>query len=178
MGNKPFWAVMRWGSKYSYIYLVHSTKYTYTYMVVRALFCCILGPKSKGRAVGTWPGPPGSLGIWCHKGPIKLTLSRKVVVGVSWKSDQFVIDWAVLYLQKPKKIVGVFLNFQNRKFQKCFFGKKQMIWPIVSNCYLLYICVLLLWMEEERERESKLHWLWKTLPLGKQLLDHTRYIPF
>ena len=148
-------------------------------VVVRALFSCILGPKSKGWAVGTWPGPPGTLGIWCHKGPIKLTLSRKVVVvGVSWKSDHFVIDWTVLYLQKQKKIVDVFLNFQNGKFQMVFL-KKQMIWPIVSNFYLLYICVLLLWMEEEREREweSKLHWLWKTLPLGKQLLVHTRYIP-
>ena len=144
-------------------------------VVARALFSCILGPKSKGWAVGTWPGPPGTLGIWCHKGPIKLTLSRKVVVGGSWKSDHFVIDWTVLYLQKQKKIVDVFLNIQNGKFQMVFL-KKQMIWPIVSNFYLLYICVLLLWMEEEREREweSKLHWLWKPLPLGKQLLVHTR----
>ena len=123
------------------VHIPSSTRYPYTYMVVRALFCCILGPKSKGRAVGTWPGPPGSLGIWCHKGPIKLTLSRKVVVGVSWKSDQFVIDWAVLYLQKPKKIVGVSFEFSKWKTSKMVFWKKANdMTHCVQLLFTLHLC--------------------------------------
>ena len=123
-------------------------------VVVRALFSCILGPKSKGWAVGTWPGPPGTLGIWCHKGPIKLTLSRKVVVGVSWKSDHLVIDWTVLYLQKQKKIVDVFfLNFQNGKlFQMIFFLKKNKwydpLCPI--SIYFTFVCSFYEWKRKER----------------------------
>ena len=147
-------------------------------VVVRALFSCILGPKSKGWAVGTWPGPPGTLGIWCHKGPIKLTLSRKVVVGVSWKSDHFVIDWTVLYLQKQKKIVIVFfLNFQNGKLFQMFKKKTNDMTHCVQFLFTLHLCAPFMNGRGKRECESKLHWLWKTLPLGKQLLVHTRYIP-
>ena len=119
---------------------------------------------------------PGDFGDMVSQGTHKTDIIKES--GGRFLKKRSVCYWlnSSLFVKAEENCWCFFFNFQNGKFQMFFFKKNKWYDPLCPiSIYFAFVCSFYEW--KRRESESKLHWLWKTLPLGKQLLVHTRYIP-